>query len=92
MAPQILTFIIVLAVIFIIFKIFNLSIKIFFKLLINALIGAALLFVFNFVFAGLLNLCFFYINITWLTALITGIFGVPALLFCSSSDCCDASL
>lgn len=45
MAPQILTFIIVLAVIFIIFKIFNLSIKIFFKLLINALIGAALLFV-----------------------------------------------
>lgn len=64
MAPQILTFIIVLAVIFIIFKIFNLSIKIFFKLLINALIGAALLFVFNFVFAGLLNLSFFYINIT----------------------------
>ena len=81
MAPQILTFIIVLAVIFIIFKIFNLSIKIFFKLLINALIGAALLFVFNFVFAGLLNLSFFYINITWLTALITGIFGVPGGCF-----------
>lgn len=80
MAPQILTFIIVLAVIFIIFKIFNLSIKIFFKLLINTLIGAALLFVFNFVFAGLLNLSFFYINITWLTALITGIFGVPGVV------------
>ena len=80
MAPQILTFIIVLAVIFIIFKIFNLSIKIFFKLLINALIGAALLFVFTFVFAGLLNLSFFYINITWLTALITGIFGVPGVV------------
>lgn len=80
MAPQILTFIIVLAVIFIIFKIFNLSIKIFFKLLINALIGAALLFVFNFVFVGLLNLSFFYINITWLTALITGIFGVPGVV------------
>ena len=80
MAPQILTFIIVLAVIFIIFKIFNLSIKIFFKLLINALIGAALLFVFHFVFAGLLNLSFFYINITWLTALITVIFGVPGVV------------
>ena len=80
MAPQILTFIIVLAVIFIVFKIFNLSIKIFFKLLINALIGAALLFVFNFVFAGLLNLSFFCINITWLTALITGIFGVPGVV------------
>ena len=80
MAPQILTFIIVLAVIFIIFKIFNLSIKIFFKLLINALIGAALLFVFNFVFAGLLNISFFYIHITWLTALITGIFGVPGVV------------
>lgn len=52
----------------------------FFKLLINALIGAALLFVFNFVFAGLLNLSFFYINITWLTALITGIFGVPGVV------------
>ena len=80
MAPQILTFIIVLAVIFIIFKIFNLSIKIFFKLLINALLGAALLFVFNFVFAGLMNLSFFYISITWLTALITGIFGVPGVV------------
>ncbi len=76
--------------IFIIFKIFNLSIKIFFKLLINALIESALLFCLTYL--GLLNLSFFYINITWLTALITGIFKIPALLFCSSSDCCDASL
>lgn len=27
-----------------------------------------------------MNLSFFYINITWLTALITGIFGVPGVV------------
>lgn len=80
MTPQILTFVLVLAAIFLVFKLFHFSLKIFFKLLINALIGAALLFVFNFVFAGLLNLSFFFIDITWLTALITGIFGVPGVV------------
>ena len=70
MAPQILTFIIVLAVIFIIFKIFNLSIKIFFQTAYQCTYRCSAAVCFNFVFAGLMNLSFFYINITWLTALI----------------------
>ena len=52
----IITFIIVLFVIFLIFKIFKLSLELFFKLLLNALIGAVILFIFNYVFAGLFNL------------------------------------
>lgn len=80
METGILIFLLVLFVIFIIFKIFHLSLKIFFKLLVNALIGAALLFVFNFIFAGLLGLTFFAIPITWITALVTGILGVPGVI------------
>ncbi|MCH5278470.1 MAG: pro-sigmaK processing inhibitor BofA family protein [Christensenellaceae bacterium] len=75
-----ITFIAVLFVIFIAFKLFGWSIKIFFKLLINALIGAAMIFVFNYVFAGLLNLKAFYIDINWLTSLVTGIFGIPGVI------------
>lgn len=73
-------FIAVLFAIFIAFKLFGWSIKLFFKLLINALIGAAMIFVFNYVFAGLLNLKAFYIDINWLTSLITGIFGIPGVI------------
>lgn len=73
-------FIAVLFVIFIVFKIFHLSLKLFFKLLLNALIGAVILFIFNFIFAGIFNWEFFAININWLTALVTGILGVPGVI------------
>lgn len=52
----------------------------FIKLLINALIGAVILFIFNFVFAGLLNISALAIPITWWSALVTGIFGVPGVI------------
>ena len=75
-----LVFAAVLVVLFLIFKVFHLSIKIFIKLLINALIGAVILFIFNFGFAGLLNISALAIPITWLSALVTGIFGVPGVI------------
>ena len=73
-------FIAVLFVIFIVFKIFHLSLKLFFKLLLNAIIGAVILVIFNFIFAGIFNWEFFAININWLTALVTGILGVPGVI------------
>ena len=76
----IITFIIVLFVIFLIFKIFKLSLKLFFKLLLNAVIGAVILLIFNYVFAGLFNLAIFEIPINWLTALVTGVLGVPGVI------------
>lgn len=75
-----LVFAAVLFVLFLIFKIFNLSIKVFIKLLINALIGAAILFIFNFVFAGLLSISALAIPVTWWSALVTGVFGVPGVI------------
>ncbi len=75
-----LVFAAVLVVLFLIFKVFHLSIKVFIKLLINALIGAVILFIFNFVFAGLLNISALAIPITWWSALVTGIFGVPGVI------------
>ncbi len=68
----------VIAVVYIIFKIFGLSIKLFVKFLINALIGAALLFICNYVFNAL-KLDSFRIPITWFTAAFTGILGVPGV-------------
>ena len=75
-----ITFVIVLIAIFAAFKLFGWSIKIFIKLLINALIGAAIIFIFNYVFAGLLNLKAFEIELNWISALITGVLGVPGVI------------
>ncbi len=79
MDSPILVFVLALLAIFIIFKIFSWSLKIFFKILINALVGAFFLFVFNYVFAGVFNLSFFSLEINWITALVTGILGVPGV-------------
>lgn len=75
-----ITFIAVLVVIYLVFKIFKLSIKLFVKFLINALIGAVLLFVFNFVFYQKLGIKEFNIPINWVTAAITGVLGVPGVI------------
>ena len=44
------------------------------------MIGAVILFIFNYVFAGLFNLAIFEIPINWLTALVTGVLGVPGVI------------
>ena len=75
-----LTFIAVLVVIYLVFKIFKLSIKLFVKFLINALIGAALLVIFNFVFYDKLGIESFKIPINWITAAVTGVLGVPGVI------------
>lgn len=80
MIEGIISFIIVIAAISLLFKIFGWSIKVLFKLIINAFFGGILLLVFNFIFAGLFNLQLFEIPITWLTAMITGILGVPGVI------------
>lgn len=79
MDSPILVFVLALLAIFIVFKIFSWSLKIFFKILINAIVGAFILFIFNFLFAGIFNLSFFSIEVNWITALVTGILGVPGV-------------
>ena len=54
-------------------KLFKLSFKIIWKLLVNALIGGLVLFVLNFI-PGV------NMPINWLTTILTGLFGVPAVL------------
>lgn len=70
----------IIAVVYLIFKIFDISIKLFFKFLINALIGAALLFLFNYVVGDLLHHEELCTPINWLSATITGILGVPGVV------------
>ncbi len=70
----------VLLILFVIFKVFKVSVKILWKLLINGLVGAGLLFLFNLVLADLLSLEFFRIGISWLSALVAGILGIPGVL------------
>jgi inhibitor of the pro-sigma K processing machinery len=68
-----------LAIVFllIIVKVFTWPIKLFFKLLANAVLGVILLLVVNFI-GGYFN---FFIGINWATALIAGCFGVPGVVF-----------
>lgn len=80
MSYGLIAFIGVLLLLFILFKLFGWSIKLFFRMLINALIGAVMLIVFNFVFADIFNLEVFRIGINWITAIVTGVLGVPGVI------------
>lgn len=69
-----------LILILVIFKLTGMSVKLLWKILINSLIGAAMLVVFDILFASLLHMEFFRIDITWLNALVAGVLGVPGVI------------
>lgn len=71
-----LSFFIALIILYVILKVLSLPIKIIIKLLVNALIGGIVLFLINLIGAsfGLV------LDITWLTAVIVGFFGVPGVI------------
>lgn len=71
-----LSFIIALIILYIVLKIIALPVKIIIKLMVNAFVGGVVLFLINLVGASL----GFALNITWLTSLIVGIFGVPGVV------------
>ena len=71
-----LSFLIALIVLYIVLKIIAAPVKIIIKLMINAFVGGVVLFLINLVGAGF----GFVLNITWLTSLIVGIFGVPGVV------------
>ena len=71
-----LSFLVALIVLYIVLKIIAAPVKIIIKLMINAFIGGVVLFLINLVGAGF----GFVLNITWLTSLIVGIFGVPGVV------------
>ena len=75
MLGSILSFLAVILVIFLVFKLLSLPFKIMWKLFVNAVIGFILLLLFNFL-GGLIGLT---IEITWWKAVIVGIFGVPGI-------------
>ncbi len=76
MLGSILSFLAVILVIFLVFKLLSLPFKIMWKLFVNAVIGFVLLLLFNFL-GGLIGIT---IEITWWKAVIVGIFGVPGIV------------
>ncbi len=70
----------VLAVLFLVFKLVGVTSKIMWRLLINSIIGAAMLCLFDIVFVTYLGMKFFYIPITWVSSLVAGVFGVPGVI------------
>lgn len=72
----ILTFLIALAVLFIVLKILSLPIHIIIKLLVNGLIGAGIIWIINLIGANF-N---FAITLNWITALVVGILGIPGAI------------
>lgn len=79
MIAAVITFTVVIFVICLLFKIFGWSVKILCKILLNTFLGCVLLFIFNYIFANLLNLQMFELPITGFTALLTGVLGVPGV-------------
>ena len=76
----ILTYAAAIIVVWVLFKIFSWPIKTFVKLLVNALIGAALLFLVNYLGAMIPAFNGFSLPITWWTALIVGVLVVPGII------------
>lgn len=71
-----LSFFIAFVVLYVILKLIALPVKIIIKLMLNALIGGVVLFLIN-----LIGIHFgLILNITWITALIVGFFGVPGVI------------
>lgn len=70
-------FLIAAAALFLVVKIFAWPIRMLGKLIINGVLGVILLLIFNFAgqYFGL------YIQVTWITALIAGFFGIPGIIF-----------
>lgn len=71
-----LSFFVAFIVLYIVLKIISAPVKIIIKLMINAFVGGAVLFLINLVGASF----GFVLDITWLTSLIVGIFGVPGVV------------
>ncbi len=69
-----------LAAIFVLFKLLGVTGKILWKLLINAIIGAAMLCLFDIVFVKYLHMDFFHIPLNWPNVLIVGVLGIPGIL------------
>ncbi|MBU5592214.1 pro-sigmaK processing inhibitor BofA family protein [Clostridium sp. MSJ-4] len=74
---SIFAFIIALILLFIVVKLFAWPLKILFKLVINGVLGAVLLFLVNFI-GGSFGI---NVGINGVTALIAGFFGVPGVIF-----------
>ena len=75
---NILIFIVALAAVCIIAKLLSAPIKLIIKILINALIGGIVLIILNWI-GGNFGIS---IPINFLTALITGVLGVPGVIIC----------
>lgn len=71
-----LSFFIAFVILYVILKVLSLPVKIIIKLLANALIGGVVLFLINLIGTpfGLV------LDITWLTSVIVGFFGVPGVI------------
>ena len=71
-----ITFIIAIAVLFIVLKILALPMKLIIKLVVNGLIGGVVIWLINLVGASF----GFTIALNWITALVVGIFGIPGVI------------
>lgn len=73
---MILPILIGVGILFIILKLLSLPMKLIIKLVINGLVGGVIIFLVNLIGASF----GFMIDLTWITALIVGILGVPGVI------------
>ena len=73
---MLIPFIIGIGVLFLVLKLLSLPIKLIIKLVINGIVGGVILLGINLIGASF----GFALNVTWVTALIVGILGVPGVI------------
>lgn len=70
----------ILGMVFLLFKLFHVGTKLLWRLLINGLLGAMMLFVFNLFLDTFFDMDFFRIDINWTSAIVAGVLGIPGVL------------
>lgn len=71
-----ITFLVAIAVLYIVLKILSLPMKLIIKLVVNGVIGGAIIWVINLIGASF-N---FAITLNWITALVVGFLGIPGAI------------
>ncbi len=77
--PSVAVFIIAVIVLYVVLKILSVPLKLLKSLVVNAIAGGIILFLVNYVGAAL-GLSSLHIDINIVTALVTGIFGIPGVI------------
>jgi|GEM_PF-147832 len=78
--PLLVVLLVLLCAVFLLFRLVHVNTSWLWRLLVNGLLGVLMMLVFNVFFYIYLDMEFFCIPITWASAIVAGVLGIPGVL------------